>query len=147
MIPRALTILVAVVCLEACRVDRVPFEVSGQYIAEYPQATEELTLLDSHTFHQVVRLKGSDRTLETSGRHAEAVRFCLSMQPGESNWAFYQFDGALTRWLAIDQGMMNRHRDAAFADVAKLPWVAPITALLVIALVFLALRPRLREYG
>jgi hypothetical protein len=109
---------------------------------EPTQATETLK-----TWSVYVGLDSQIRSLEAAGKHAEAVRFCLSMTPNESNWAFFQFDAALTRWLAIDQEMMNAHRDAAFADVAKLPWLGPVTALLVIALVLLAMRPRLKEYG
>lgn len=53
------------------------------------------------------------RELELGGRHAEAVAFCLSMKPGDSNWAFFQFDEALSRWIAINEGWLRRSRGAA----------------------------------
>jgi hypothetical protein len=64
---RVVIAIVAALCLDGCRVDRVPRDIAGRYLADYAQATEELSLLDSHTFHQVVRMR-TGRTLEASGK-------------------------------------------------------------------------------
>lgn len=87
------------------------------------------------------------RELERAGRHDEAVRFCLGMSQGDSNWAFARFDEALTRWTALNEAWMHRYTDEAFAAVAPLPIAAPLLALAIAAAVALGLRPRLREYA
>jgi hypothetical protein len=98
-------------------------------------------------FDAYVGLDPKLRELEVSGSHAEAVRFCLGMQPGDSNFAFQQFVQAVEAWVAIKQERMYAFRDAAYADVAWLPFGAPITLLVVVGLVLAGLRPRLKEYA
>lgn len=112
--------------------------------AEADEPTQSAATL--HAFGRYVELDARIRALENTGQHAEAVRFCLSMTPGDSNWAFFQFDDALGRWIALNERWMARYRDAAFGDVAALPVLAPILAVAMAALVALGLRPRLREY-
>jgi hypothetical protein len=115
--------------------------------AEHPEADEPTQSAETlRGFGRYVALDARIRTLETVGQHAEAVRFCLGMAPGDSNWAFLQFDQALGRWIALNERWMVRYRDAALDDVAALPVVAPIGALAIAALVALGLWPRLREY-
>lgn len=115
--------------------------------AEHPEADEPTqSAATLHTFGRYVALDTRIRALENAGQHAEAVRVCLSMAPGDSNWAFFQFDEALGRWIALNERWMERYRDAALRDVAVLPWLAPIGALAIAALVALGLWPRLREY-
>jgi hypothetical protein len=116
--------------------------------AEHPEADEPTQSAETlRTFGRYVALDARIRALENGGQHAEAVRFCLSMAPDESNWAFFQFDEALGRWIALNESWMKRYRDAALGDVAALPYLAPILSLVVVALVALGLRPRLQEYG
>jgi len=87
------------------------------------------------------------RELEEAGQHGEAVRYCLSSAPGESNWAFDQFDAALGKVLDIN--------DRAFADISargfeELDGMGAFTlaaCLLIPVTAFLGLRPRLREYA
>jgi hypothetical protein len=86
------------------------------------------------------------RQLEIAGRHAEAVRFCLSMKEGESNWAFFKFDESLGNWFKLNEDWMHRYTEAAFSDVAGLQYAAPVVLVLVAILVFIGLRPRIREY-
>lgn len=87
------------------------------------------------------------RQLELSGNHDEAVRFCLSMKEGESNWAFFNFDKSLGNWINLNEYWMHRYKDAAFADISGLNYAAPILCVLIIALIFFGLRPRIREYS
>jgi hypothetical protein len=115
--------------------------------AEHPEADEPTQSADTlRGFGRYVALDTRIRALENAGRHADAVTFCLGMAPGESNWAFFQFDQALGRWIALNERWMVRYRDAALGDVAALPWLAPIGAFAIAALVALGLWPRLREY-
>jgi hypothetical protein len=98
-------------------------------------------------FGTYVELDAKIRSLENAGRHADAVRLCMGMAPGESNRAFFDFDESLGRWLAINQTWMDRYRDRAFADVESLLLAGPLAMLAVLILTFIGLRPRLREYG
>jgi hypothetical protein len=109
------------------------------------EPTQSLATLKA--FGQYVELDAKIRSLENAGRHADAVRFCMGMAPGESNRAFFDFDESLGRWLAINQTWMERYRDSAFGDVESLLAGAPVALLAVLALTFVGLRPRLREYG
>lgn len=86
------------------------------------------------------------RALDNAGQHDKAVDFCMSMRPGDSNWAFFQFDQRLENWLKINENWMKHYTDQAFADIRNLPLATPITAAVVALLIFLGLSPRIREY-
>jgi len=86
------------------------------------------------------------RALETNGHHAEAIAFCLSFKPGDSNWAFAQFDAALDKTLSINIGEMQRNTGLAFADLALMPYLPPLACFLIAILIYSSLRPRLREF-
>jgi hypothetical protein len=68
------------------------------------------------------------------------------MKEGESNWAFFKFDESLGNWFKLNEDWMHRYTDAAFSDVAGLQYAAPVVLVLVAILVFIGLRPRIREY-
>jgi hypothetical protein len=121
--------------------DNVTFPSPDPVADEPTQAAE--TLRAFGVYHA---LDAKLRELENAGDHAEAVRFCVSMKPGESNWAFFQFDAALGRWLAINEGRMQRYTAAGFADVALLPYLALAMALAIAALLAFGFQARLREY-
>jgi hypothetical protein len=87
------------------------------------------------------------RRLESKGAHDKAVALCLGEAPGESNYAFDQFDKALEKVLAVNQTEFDRHIERGFAKLSGFEMSAPIAALSVVALAFLGLRPRLREYA
>ncbi len=80
---------------------------------------------------------------ELSGHHEDAVKQLL----GENGATFHAFDESLMRWLAIDQEWLAHFRDEADEDVKSLELLAPIFGLLIIAAVFGALHPRIKEYG
>jgi hypothetical protein len=86
------------------------------------------------------------RQLEASGQHDAAITLCLGNDPGQSNWAFAQFDSNLDKTLNINLGEMDRNTNKGFSDLALLPFAAPIVSLLIALLVFLGLRPRMHEY-
>jgi hypothetical protein len=99
------------------------------------------------TFAVYDKLDARIRELENSRRHDEAVAFCLSMKPGESNWAFFQFDQALGNWLQINENWMDKYTKTAFADIQGLQFMAPLVALLIVILSWLGLTERIREYA
>lgn len=87
------------------------------------------------------------RALQSAGRHAESVAYCISMAPGDSNWAFDQFDKALGHTIAINQAAFDHAVDQGFQDLRGLDFLCPILGFGVALLAFLGLRPRLKEYA
>lgn len=101
------------------------------------------------TFKKFVAYYQADckvRQFENSGKHREAVRFCLSYKPGESNGAFEEFDQALEKVLAINEKCMRDYVQLAFHNLDGLVPFAVIVSILNTVLVFFGLRPRLKEY-
>jgi hypothetical protein len=98
-------------------------------------------------FDRYVAIDDEIRKLEKDGQHAAAVALCLGSKPGQSNWAFEQFDAAVGK--VIDLNL--REFDAAIAQgkrrLAGLEWWAVIVATGAAALAYFGLRPRLREYA
>jgi len=122
--------------------DNITFPDADPLKDEPTQSAETL-----RTFGVFCGLDARIRELELAGRHAESVRFCLSMKEGESNWAFFKFDESLGNWLKLNEEWMRRYTEAAFADMAGLQYAAPIVSVLVAALAFFGLRSRIREYS
>ena len=122
--------------------DNITFPDADPLKDEPTQSAETL-----RTFGVYYDLDARIRALELGGSHAEAVRFCLSMKEGESNWAFFKFDESLGNWLKLNEEWMRRYTEAAFADMAGLQYAAPLVSILVAALAFFGLRSRLREYS
>ncbi len=87
------------------------------------------------------------RSLEAGGRHQEAIDLCIGTKPGESNWAFDQFDSNLGKTLEINQTQFDQEVASMFAGLLWLPYLAPLAALVVIFLTGAGLQPRLREYA
>ena len=86
------------------------------------------------------------RALENGGNHAEAVRFCVSMSSGDSNWAYSQYDQALEKTITLNQTAFDTAINRGFGAVRGGEWGLPLVALLIGGLTFVAIRPRLREY-
>jgi hypothetical protein len=87
------------------------------------------------------------RELETTSRHDHAIDLATGVTPGQSEWAFAQFDRDLGRTLEINEGEFAAGIDRAFAAIAGLVWAAPATALLIILLAWFGLQPRIAEYA
>src|SRR5262249_33716624 len=109
---------------------------------EKEAATETL-----RTFGVYVGLDKKIRQLENTGNHAEAIRFCTSLAPGDSNWSFSRFDTALGKTLDINQRAFDAAVEQGFGAVRGLDMLAPLVAAIVIALALAGLRPRLLEYA
>ncbi len=86
------------------------------------------------------------RQLETTGNHQQAVELCTGSKVGESNWCFNQFDKALGKVLDINQKAFDSSIEKSFGDIAGLTIAAPIVSAIIIALVWIGILPRLREY-
>jgi hypothetical protein len=86
------------------------------------------------------------RELEAAGQHDTAIALNVGVRPGESNFAFAQFDQALARIIEINQSAFENSIGQADARLAALPWIVAIGGALTLLLAFLGLRPRLNEY-
>ena len=76
------------------------------------------------------------------------MELCLGTKPGQSNWAFEQFDAALSKTNMINRSYFESSLADATGWLAGLDWLLPLgLALAVSLLTFLGLRPRLNEYA
>lgn len=121
--------------------DNITFPDADPLKDEPTQSLETL-----RTFGMYHDLDSQIRELENSGQHAKAVEFCMSLKPGDSNWAFFQLDQALGRWLKINENWMSFYTERAFADIHHIQFVTPVLTVILILLIYLGLRPRLDEY-
>ena len=86
------------------------------------------------------------RQAVAAGDRPRAIKLCIGNAPGESDFAFNQFDQALQATLLINQRAFDSSVANGFAAVSNLEWIAAIAAALTIALTFFGLAPRIREY-
>ncbi|MBC8101475.1 MAG: hypothetical protein H7Z41_02655 [Cytophagales bacterium] len=86
------------------------------------------------------------RALENAGQHAEAVRFCISLAPGDSNWAYARFDEALDETIMINQTAFEAAIEGGFRRLRGLDIGIPLAVLITGVLALVGIRPRLREY-
>jgi hypothetical protein len=87
------------------------------------------------------------RALNRGGDLGGAIAFDTSYAQGNSNWAFAQYDNALTALIAINQRAFDGAVSAGQHDING--WAGPIPAAavaLIAVLVMAGVRPRLAEY-
>jgi len=76
-----------------------------------------------------------------------AADFDTGTQPGQSDWAFTRYDGALTAVIGINQRAFTAAVQAGEGDATGWNGAVPAGgAVLIAILVFLGVRPRLAEY-
>jgi hypothetical protein len=76
-----------------------------------------------------------------------SAEFDTSTSPGQSNWAFTQYDQALTSVITVNQHAFTTAVQAGEAGAAGWNGLVPAgCALLIAALVIIGVRPRLAEY-
>jgi hypothetical protein len=86
------------------------------------------------------------RTLNVTSPQA-AASYDTSMAPGQSNWAFYQYDNALQAVIGINQRAFTAAIQAGQGGAAGWDGLVPAACVLLIAgLVIIGVRPRLAEY-
>ena len=111
------------------------------FVGEHTAAVDTL-----RNWGAYMALDAQIRTLETTGHHAEAVALCTGTAPGQSDYAFGQFDDALDRTLGINQDHFDGTVARAFSGLRPLPIASALAALLIVLLTWLGIAPRLREY-
>lgn len=80
------------------------------------------------------------------GDLAGAVAFDVGTQPGQSNYAYYQYDQALTHIIAINQSAFATEIADGQAGLGIWQWLPYAAGSALLALIGAALYPRLREY-
>jgi len=87
------------------------------------------------------------RTLNRVGDLPGAIAFDTSYAPGNSNWAFTQYDNALVALIAINQRAFTGAISAGQQDTTGWTWLIPGAAVVLISiLVLVGVRQRLAEY-
>ena len=135
----------------ASRSGSVPAEADGFIAGELRNITFggelEAALKVLETRQVYMAADARIRELERGGDHREAVRFCISYAPGDSNWAFDQFDNALSKVIEINEKAFADFTARGFGALDGLDTLALLVGVLIPLLAFLGLRPRLREYA
>ena len=75
-----------------------------------------------------------------------AIGFCTSFKPGDSNYAFDQYDTALTALIAINQSAFDVAMSAGLHDLDRWTLLWTSAAAVIVLLTLLGIRPRLAEY-
>ena len=86
------------------------------------------------------------RLLASSGHLRDSIAFCTSYNPGDSNYAFDQYDKALSALIGINQRAFERSIDGGERQLAGWTVVPVVAGVLVVGLLLLGLRRRLAEY-
>jgi hypothetical protein len=83
---------------------------------------------------------------ERARLHLLAVELCIGTAPGQSNWAFEQFDRALQSTLDINKNAFDAAVAEGFLALRNMEYKAAGAAALIAILIALGLGPRIREY-
>jgi hypothetical protein len=86
------------------------------------------------------------RSLATAGDLRAAIAFCTSYQPGDSNYAYTQYDQALTALTAINQTAFDQAITAGNHQLNGWYLKLAVGAAAIALLTFLGVRRRLAEY-
>ncbi len=97
-------------------------------------------------FGAYLQVDAKIRQMEESGQHDAAVILCTGTHPGQSNYAFDQFDGALGAVLDINQKEFDKDVKAAFQILQWTPLSAAFLSLLIPFAAGYGLHQRIREY-
>ena len=76
----------------------------------------------------------------------DAVELCIGDKPDESNAAFDRFDAGLASTLEINRAAFDHEMDETRKNLGTAETLSILFALLVSALTWIGVRPRLREY-
>jgi len=86
------------------------------------------------------------RSLETQGKHTAAIALCIGNDPGQSNWAFNEFDRAIDTTLKINQDQFDASVREGFSTLSNFEIKAGIVTLIIALLSFFGLLQRIQEY-
>jgi len=136
--------------IEASSSNTVPAGFQGALAKELGNITFEgekaAALSAVRHYGEYMALDQQIRQLANAGEHGKAVALCIGNDPGQSNWAFDQFDGALGETIQINQKAFDEGIKQGFAAVAGFDLLGPALALLIALAGTFGLRPRILEY-
>jgi hypothetical protein len=136
--------------LQAYQRDNRAIQWTGYFGTEFRNITftgertqAEATLLRYQTYQLDDR---HIRALVAAGQLDQAIAFCTSYAPGESNYAFDQYDKALAGLIAINQHAFDQAVHDGRHELDGRPAIVWIVGVAVLALLVAGVWPRLREY-
>jgi hypothetical protein len=137
--------------LSAYRADHTDVRFGGYFGVEFRNITfagERAAAEKALAAYQVYERDDRHiRTLNRGGDLPGAIAFDTSYAPGNSNWAFTQYDNALVALIAINQRTFTGAISAGQQDTTGWTWLIPGAAVVLISiLVLVGVRPRLAEY-
>jgi len=134
---------------EIDRVQKSPAALTGYLAAELNNITFPNEFVAAkETLQKFLDYLKIDQQIRDLKDEQEAVALCLGTKPGQSNWAFEQFDAALSKTNMINRSYFVSSLADATGWLAGLDWLLPLGLALAISLLtFLGLRPRLNEYA
>ena len=86
------------------------------------------------------------RNLLHAGKRQEAIALAVEGRSGQSNWWFDQFDQDLGKTIEINQKAFDQAVQAGFQALAGFELMTLLTGASLCLLLWLGIRPRLREY-
>ncbi len=115
--------------------DNITFPGEYAAAARMVQAFRDYMLIDARV-----------RKLAVAGKMQDAVELCIGDKPDESNAAFDRFDAGLASTLEINRAAFDHEMDETRKNLGTAETLSILFALLVSALTWIGVRPRLREY-
>ncbi len=110
------------------------------------EGERELAVKSLEAFGEYLRIDGEIRQFQQAGKHPEALELCIGTKPGQSNWAFDQFDNALKATVAKNQEAFDNAVERGFAALYFFELKASIVAAIIALLAFFGLLKRIQEY-
>jgi lipopolysaccharide export LptBFGC system permease protein LptF len=138
------------VALRAYRQDNTSIEWQGFYGKEFRNITftgERAAAETALQRYQTYQLDDRRiRRLAEAGRLRDAIAFCTSYNPGDSNYAFDQYDKALAAVISINQSAFDQSISDGKRQLTGWTVIPAAAGLIVLGLLLLGLRVRLAEY-
>lgn len=111
------------------------------YPGEKELAMEMLT-----TWAAYMRIDKQIRELEETGFYKAALELNIGVKPGQSNWAFAQFDEALGKTLELNQRQFDVVIQYGFGQLANFAAWLCLTLLALVLAIIAGLKARIDEY-
>jgi len=129
---------------------QVPTDFHGYLADEMRNITfsgeKEAVVNTMRTLGVYVGIDSQIRQLQNSGKHADAVALCDGENPGQSDYAFNQFDTALGSVIDINKNCFDLAIARGDAELVPFTWLTPVACLSIVALALFGVLPRMREY-
>lgn len=112
----------------------------------FPGEREALTAM-MQQYKEYLRIDAQIRELVAQGKQREAIDLCVSDDVGKSNWVFDRLKATMDNALDINQKEFDATAKQAMDQLQGFEIKAAIVFSAIVALTFLGLSPRLKEYA